>query len=73
MRFPSRFALKEKEGEERILKKFLWLPRQFGEDTEYRWLETAWIRERVCRVNGGSFEWGIDEWKWCEVGFANEH
>lgn len=73
MRYGSRFALKSREGERRARRKFLLLPRQFGEDVEWRWLEWADVTEEVCRRDvGGSGEWGCYEWRWCEVGFARE-
>lgn len=70
MRFPSRYALRDREGDERTVRKFLWLPRCFG-TKEIRWLEYANIRERICKVDvGGSYEWGCFAWKWCEVKFV---
>ena len=73
MRWNSDYALKDQEGEERIVRKFLLLPRQFGEGKHYRWLEYADIVERVLQCDvGGSSQWGYYAWKWCEVGFADD-
>lgn len=72
MRFNSQYALKDREGEERVRRKFLLLPRQLGESKEWRWLEYANIIEQVRRVDvGGSMEWGRYTWVWLEVGFAD--
>jgi len=71
MRFKSQFALKDREGDKRVRRKFLLLPRQFGDGKEWRWLEYAHIIEQVCRVDvGGSMEWGRYAWAWVEVGYA---
>ena len=70
MKFRSKYYLKDREGEERIVTKFLLFPRRF-ESNKWRWLERADIIERVCKVDvGGSMEWGNYSWKWEEVGFA---
>ena len=72
MRFNSRYSLMSREGETRIHRKFLLMPRQFDEG-KWRWLEYADIIERVCKVDsGGSMVWGAWSWKWCEVRFADE-
>lgn len=72
MRFHSKYALKPREGEERIVSKFLLWPRCF-EGRHTRWLERTDIVERVVKVDvGGSGEWGNYAWKWAEVGFASE-
>jgi len=71
MKFKSRFALKSQEGKTRIVRKFLMLPRQFG-DSEWRWLETADILESIIKVDVGGSVYPVYAWKWCEVGFADE-
>lgn len=43
------------EGTTRIRRRFLWLPTTFGRET--RWLEFAWIGERVCRAVFGEYAW----------------
>lgn len=72
MRFKSRFALKDREGQTRVRRKFLLFPRQLGTDPTWRWLEYAYVIEQVCRIDvGGAMEWGHYAWEWREVGFAN--
>jgi hypothetical protein len=72
MRFKSRYSLKEQEGQTRIVRKFLFLPRHFGEDKEWRWLEYADIIEQVYPVDvGGSMIYKYD-WVWIEMGFADK-
>ena len=63
MRFKSKFKLKQRVGERRIVRKFLFLPRHFGEDEECRWLEWAYIEEKIKEVR-----W---KWEWREVGFVS--
>jgi hypothetical protein len=69
MKLKSKLFLKDREGEERKVYKFLWWPRCLG--TEYwRWLEYAFIIERIIPVDvGGSGVWGCYNYKWVEVGF----
>jgi len=72
MRYHSKYALKPREGEKRVVSKFLWLPRCF-EGRHTRWLERADIIEEVKKMDvGGSGEWGNYAWQWREVGFAEE-
>jgi len=71
VRWPSKTALKPREGEERMVRKFLWWPRSFG--GEKRWMEWCNIVEMVLRIDvGGSMEWGNYAWRWCETGFADQ-
>ena len=71
MRGPTKIALRDREGEEREVRKFLWFPRAYR-GAEWRWLEWATILERIVRLDvGGSYEWGNYAWRWCEVGFAD--
>lgn len=57
------------EGQERIVTKFLLLPRKFS--GVGRWLERADIRERVVKQDvGGSYQWGYYRWNWVEVAFG---
>lgn len=72
MRLASKYALKPRVGEKRVVSKFLLWPRCFG-GRSTRWLERADIIEQVMRVDvGGSMEWGNYAWKWVEIGFAGE-
>lgn len=70
MRFNNRFTLKSREGEQRIVKKFLFFPRNFGQSVT-RWLETANIIEEVQMVEIIGFLniCNTYSWKWIEVGF----
>lgn len=59
------------EGQERIISKFLLLPKKLGK--EIRWLERATIRQKVVAVDvGGSDEWGKFKNMWCNVEFINK-
>lgn len=70
MRGSTRFALQAREGEERVVRKFLLWPRGF-EAKEWRWLEWADLVEKVTKIDvGGSMQWGCYAWKWVEIGFA---
>lgn len=67
MKWCSKSFLKDREGEERIVRKFLWLPTSLH--GEYvRWLEFANIKQQVVR--------SVDEcgygWYWCDVGFVEQ-
>ena len=71
MRLSSKYTLKHREGETRIVTKFLLFPRCFGGQT--RWLEKADIVEEVKKIDvGGSMEWGNYAWRWHEIAFAGE-
>lgn len=71
MRFKSGFELMSREGEHRVVRKFLWRPRQFG-IVETRWLEFARVREQVCKIDiGGNSQWGKYRYDWVEYGFAD--
>jgi len=60
-----------KEGKkERIVKKFLLYPRRYFVNTETRWLEFAYIREKVRHSNG--FPYRKSSYNWVEVDFATE-
>lgn len=54
-----------KDGDKRVVKKFLWKPRCFND--EYRWLEFAEINEiyHVIKINLGMYAHGY----WEEVGY----
>jgi hypothetical protein len=58
-------------GKNRIIRKFLFLPRQFAND--WRWLAFADITERVMTI----YKWNKDQrfthyFKWVEIGFADK-
>ena len=69
MRLNNGYTLREKEGEQEIRYKFLWLPTSFGEDTQTRWLECAPVVYQVIDVDIG--ELGPEYvWRWRPVRFA---
>lgn len=71
MKFTSKYALQDREGEERTVNKFLLWPRCFDGDKTWRWLERADVIEKVMKCDvGGSGEWGNYAWQWVEIGFA---
>ena len=69
----SRFALKDRVGETRVVTKFLWWPKSLNTG-KWRWMECVNIIEEIHAVDiGGSCEWGKYEYKWCELGFDDEN
>jgi|PlaIllAssembly_1097288.scaffolds.fasta_scaffold00001_29 hypothetical protein len=73
MRFKTQYELKDREGEKKIVRKFLWFPCAFNDDKEHRWLETADVVYRVQRVYtflNFVFSTGSG-WKWRPIRFAN--
>jgi hypothetical protein len=73
MRWNSRYYLKDREGETRVVRKFLFWPRLLQKDKHWRWLEFANIKEQVLKVDiGGSGEWGTYAWEWREVAFVED-
>lgn len=72
MRLSSKYALKDRQGETRVVRKFLIFPRTF-ESSRTRWFEYASIVEEVLQIDvGGSMEWGNYAYRWREIGFASE-
>jgi hypothetical protein len=82
MRFRNRKSLREREGETRVVRKFLWWPRSLGTG-ETRWLEFARITEKVFGIRApfgfgqaayvylhGEAPGSFIGWEWREVGFA---
>ena len=68
----NRYQLKDREGEQRTVRKFLLWPRRFRTGN-WRWLEYADIVEEIVAVDiGGHFEWGKYKWVWVEQYFADE-
>jgi hypothetical protein len=71
MQWQSKFFLKDREGETRVVRKFLFFPRRFHNDPLWQWMVWADIVEQVRKVDiGGSGEWGNYAWRWCEIGFT---
>jgi len=66
MIYKTKAYLKDREGEERVVRKFLLWPRRFGNEKLGRWMEYAWIREKVQLFHD---DYEGDAWKWHEVGF----
>lgn len=72
MRWNRRYGLKDRLGEQRVWRRFLWWPRQFGAGAT-RWLEWADVVEEVVEMDvGGSGQWGEYAYEWRAVGFADE-
>jgi hypothetical protein len=70
MRFYERGReLKGREGEIRIVRKFLFFSERFGEN-KTRWLEFADIVEQV-NYNEGCWDYS-ESWYWHRIGFADE-
>ncbi|MBD3260511.1 MAG: hypothetical protein GF334_02340 [Candidatus Altiarchaeales archaeon] len=64
-----------KEGDQRVVRKFLWVPRKFEVDRcgkeviyEKRWLESADILEEYVLTGEEMLYW----MEWQEIGFAKE-
>lgn len=73
MKFKTRFALKDREGEEKVARKFSLLPRSFGKDKERVWLETVDIVYQIKKVDvGGSEFYSSYVWKWVPIRFATD-
>ena len=72
--FRECMALKAQEGNRRIRKGiFLVFPTSFDE-IEVRWLEKADLVEEVKKVDvGGSGEWGMYEYRWVPIAFAESY
>ena len=69
MKWGRKESLKSREGETRVVRKFLLWPRHLGSD-EWRWLCYADIVEKIVAHDvGGSMEWGNYAWKWTETAF----
>lgn len=62
MHWNSKFALKSREGETREVKKFLFFPKHFREDTKWHWLETVIMEERICKSR---YWWQYGMGKFC--------
>ena len=63
MRWRSSSALFGMVGAKRVVRKFLWLPTDFG-TAQYRWFEFANVVEEVCRCEDGCY--------WIEMRFEDE-
>jgi hypothetical protein len=58
-------------GQERIISKFLLFPTKIGIET--RWLERAYIRQKVIDMDvGGSMQWGHYKKTWVNVEFIDD-
>jgi hypothetical protein len=49
-----------KDGELRVVRKFLWRPRRIN--NEWRWLGCEQITQKYCR--GVNMGWWVDRWWW---------
>lgn len=73
MRFKPKEDLRHRLGERRIVRKFLFLPRQFGH-SEVRQFEFAHIVEQVCVTKYEDlvlFNGDPIKWEWVEIDFAD--
>jgi len=66
MRWSTNNLTDEKFGNYRVVRKFVWIPRNFNSD-QYRWLEFAYIYQRA--------EWiftalGNTKLKWVDISFV---
>lgn len=71
MRLKSPYALQDREGSKKIVRKFLWLPLYFFDEKEKRWLETADIVYEVKKVDLGDLFKNY-YWRWRKERFATE-
>jgi hypothetical protein len=71
MRWKSRMSLAPKLNQKRKVRKFLLLPRQFGE-SDWRWLEWAVIEEQVQWAAHWNDFTGKGHYRWVEVGFVDD-
>ena len=55
-------------GDERVVTKFLFLPKRIGEDV--RWLERVKIRQQSYKGLG---DWGLPQLEWEDLEFVDEH
>lgn len=53
----------KKEGQERIINKFLFIPKRIG--NEYRWLETASFKQKLYYIF--DITCGSDWWEWRDI------
>ena len=79
MRWNSRNYLRSREGETRVVRKFLFWPRKIDiisinfRDTQWRWLEFINVKEQVVPVNiSESWPWNDYTWKWREIAFVED-
>lgn len=63
MKFKTGYTLKDREGEEKIIREFVWLPLSFGEAKEKIWLEVADVVYQVKKVDIGA-HFSDFRWKW---------
>lgn len=71
MRLKTDYALKDREGEEKIVRKFLWFPLYFDKEKEKRWLEVADVVYQVKKVDIGDM-CSVYVWKWRKERFATD-
>lgn len=69
MRLKTKYTLKDREGEEKIVREFAWLPLFFGEAKEKIWLEMVDVVYKIERVDIGGGMFSVYTWKWREDRF----
>jgi len=62
--------LKDRQGEQRVVRGFLWWPKSLM--GEWRWFERACWVEEVMQVDvGGSYQWGYYKCYWIAVAWKD--
>ena len=67
MKLKTKFFLKAKLDDKKIIRKFLWFPTYFGEEKTCRWLEFADVVYRVVKIGHDS-----PSFRWRKVRFATD-
>ena len=72
MRWNRRYGLRDRLGERRTRRRFMWWPTRFGTGA-VRWLEWANVVEEVTQVDvGGTMDWGNYAYHWVGICFEDE-
>lgn len=71
MKFKTRYELKDREGEEKIIRKFLWFPTSFDDDKEGVWLDVADVVYKIKKIDVGD-HYSVDKWVWRKERFATD-
>lgn len=71
MKLKTGYELQSREGEEKIVNKFIWFPTCFDNDLEKIWLENVDVVYQIKKVDVGEYhrEW---KWKWLPERFATD-
>lgn len=71
MKLKTIFSLKSREGEEKIVRKFLLFPLYFDEEKVSRWLEVADVVYKIKKLNIGD-HFSVYTWKWQKERYATD-